>query len=150
MWHLSSSIPQLSVEDLVTLYKGLYPNFRFWLQYIFWYISTETTCRAFSHCLKHKLFLQNFNSILPITYPLLFLVSTLKWSIIVHHERNNFFSKFLNRIIFIRILKFVNLCNRFFTSIMPGIDDILFSVLCFDIGDILLHMDETSSWQEVS
>ena len=48
------------------------------------------------------------------------------------------------------VLKFVNLYNRFFTGLMPGVGDILFSILIFDIGDILLSINETYSRPEVS
>ena len=44
-----------------------------------------------------------------------------------------------------QILKFVNLRDHFVTGVMPGVDDILFSVLVFDIGGILLSINETSS-----
>ena len=44
-----------------------------------------------------------------------------------------------------QILKFVNLSDHFVTGVMPGVDDILFSVLVFDIGGILLSINETSS-----
>lgn len=34
-------------------------------------------------------------------------------------------------------LKFATLCDCFFTGVIPGVDAILFSVLFFDIGDML-------------